>query len=287
VQEATRERVLTWGVANLRDLPWRRTRDPWAILVSEVMLQQTQVERVIPKWFAFLHAYPTPSACAAVPLGDVLRRWQGLGYPRRARNLHAAALRIVDLGRFPAQFDTLLTLPGVGQYTARAIITFAFEGPAAVVDTNIARIYARVSGVRLTGAVVQRLADDALPAADGAGDDSWAWNQTLMDVGALLCRPMNPRCDECPISPECSWHGCGDDPAIASAAVSVRQSPFQGSDRQCRGRMLAALGRGPVARDDVAAAMGVPAQPERAERLITSLVDEGLAVGADGGYRLP
>jgi len=124
--------VLAWGVPRLRDLPWRRTRDPWAVLVSEVMLQQTQVPRVVPRWFAFLDAYPTPAACAAAPLGDVLRRWQGLGYPRRARNLHAAAQRITVLGGFPRTLEGLLALPGIGPYTARAVLAFAFEADVAV-----------------------------------------------------------------------------------------------------------------------------------------------------------
>ena len=117
--------VLAWGVPRLRDLPWRRTRDPWAVLVSEVMLQQTQVARVVPKWEGFLARFPDPAACAAAPLGDVLRAWQGLGYPRRARNLHAAARAVTELGGFPRDLDGLLALPGVGPYTARAVMAFA------------------------------------------------------------------------------------------------------------------------------------------------------------------
>ena len=135
--------VLAWGMPRLRDLPWRRVRDPWAVLVSEVMLQQTQVPRVIPKWHAFLAAFPTTEACAAASLGEVLRLWQGLGYPRRARNLHAAATEVERLGAFPDTLHGLLALPGVGAYTARAVLAFAFEDEAAVVDTNIARVYAR------------------------------------------------------------------------------------------------------------------------------------------------
>ena len=165
------DELLNWGVAQLRDLPWRRTRDPWAVLVSEVMLQQTQVERVIPRWLALLEAFPTPAACAAAPLGDVLRLWQGLGYPRRARNLHAAAQSITELGGFPASLDGLLALAGVGSYTARAVLAFAFEADAAVVDTNIARVFARFAGERLTAKQVQAAADAALPHGE-----AWAWN---------------------------------------------------------------------------------------------------------------
>jgi len=145
----------------LRDLPWRRTRDPWAILVSEVMLQQTQALRVIPKWEAFIAAYPAPAACAEASLGDVLRLWQGLGYPRRARNLHAAARQISEVGEFPATLDALLRLPGVGNYTARAVLAFAYEADVAVVDTNIGRVLARVAGHSLSPREVQAVADSA------------------------------------------------------------------------------------------------------------------------------
>ena len=134
-------------------------------MVSEVMLQQTQVVRVIPKWQEFLIAFPSPSECAAAPLGDVLRLWQGLGYPRRARDLHDAATRIVGLGEFPSTLDGLLRLPGVGGYTARAVLAFAFEADAAVVDTNIARVLARSAGRRLTPKEVQKDADEALTVA--------------------------------------------------------------------------------------------------------------------------
>ena len=178
--------VLAWGAPRLRDLPWRAIRDPWRILVAEVMLQQTQALRVIPKWLAFGDAYPTPAACAAAPLGDVLRQWQGLGYPRRARNLHDAATAMVERhdGAVPDELDELLALPGIGPYTARAVLAFAFERDVAVVDTNIARVLARVTGERLTLRRVQAVADELVPAGDG-----WAWNQMLMDLGATVCRP--------------------------------------------------------------------------------------------------
>ena len=274
--------MIGWGLPRLRDLPWRQTRDPWAVLVSEVMLQQTQAARVVPKWLAFMEAFPTPAVCADAPLGDVLRLWQGLGYPRRARNLHAAATAVVAAGSFPSSLDGLLALPGVGQYTARAVMAFAFELDAAVVDTNIARVYARVAGDRLTARQVQVAADAALTSGD-----SWAWNQCLMDLGAVLCRPTSPGCAECPLRPGCAWHGVGDDPAIGSAGVSGRQSRFEGSDRQGRGRLMHAAARGPVPVADVAAAAGWPTQPARARSAADSLVADGLLVLADGRYRLP
>lgn len=273
MQEAAAQRVLSWGLEQLRDLPWRQTRDPWAVLVSEVMLQQTQVERVIPRWFEFLSVFPTAADCATAGLGDVLRLWQGLGYPRRARNLHAAATRITELGRFPDTLSGLVALPGVGQYTARAVLAFAFEKDAAVVDTNIARVFARVAGRRLTAREVQALADAALP-----GEQSWAWNQCIMDLGAVLCRPASPRCDECPLRGDCAYRGAGDDPAIGSANVSVAQSRFEGSDRQGRGRLMKALGTTAVHVDALATTMHWPDQPERASRVAASLVVDGLAV---------
>ena len=170
-----------------------------AILVSEVMLQQTQVLRVVPKWLAFMQRFPTVEHCAAAPLGDVLRVWQGLGYPRRARNLHAAAAEVARLGHFPRSLEALLALPCVGQYTARAVQAFAFEIDAAVVDTNIARVYARVGGRSLTAREVQAAADEAVPKGSG-----WEWNQCLMELGAVLCRPA-PNCGECPVQGAVSY----------------------------------------------------------------------------------
>jgi A/G-specific adenine glycosylase len=272
--------VLAWGVPRLRDLPWRATRDPWAVLVSEVMLQQTQVARVVPRWHSFLERFPTPAACAEASLGDVLREWQGLGYPRRARNLHDTARRVVALGGFPRDLDGLLDLPGVGRYTARAMLAFAFELDAAVVDTNIARVYARVAGRPLTARQVQVLADEACPSGD-----AWVWNQCLMDLGAVLCRP-EPACPECPARSYCAWRG-GDeaDPAVGSAHVSVRQARFEGSDRQARGRLLKALGEGPVAGVDVTSVMR--RDEETARRLVDDLIAEGLCQSDRSTLRLP
>jgi A/G-specific adenine glycosylase len=273
--------VLAWGLPRLRDLPWRRTRDPWAVLVSEVMLQQTQVNRVIPRWAAFLDRFPTPEACASAPLGDVLREWQGLGYPRRARNLHATAVQVAAAGEFPRDLDGLLALPGIGQYTARAVMAFAFELDVAVVETNIARVHARVAGERLTPKRVQARADAAL-----AIGDSWAWNQCLMDLGATLCRPSSPGCDDCPLAHLCAWRGSGDpDPALGSAGVSGGQGRFEGSDRQARGRLLKALTYGRVQHDAAATIMRRDAGV--ADRLVADLVAEGLCQTDRLTIRLP
>ena len=274
--------VLAWGVPRLRDLPWRATRDPWAVLVSEVMLQQTQVARVIPRWEAFLERFPTAPDCAVASLGDVLREWQGLGYPRRARNLHATARRVTELGGFPRDLDGLLALPGIGPYTARALLAFAFELDAAVVDTNIARVYARVTGERLTPKRVQQLADDALPAGD-----AWVWNQCLMDLGAVVCRPRSPGCVECPVRAMCAWRGDGEraDPAVGSSGVSGRQAPFDGSDRQARGRLMRALADGPIEPSTIAKIM--QRDEATAARLVSDLIADGLCEAAGDRLRLP
>ncbi len=281
--------LLAWADGHGRDLPWRHTRDPWAVLVSELMLQQTQVVRVVPRWRAFLASFPTPVACAGAPVGDVVRAWSGLGYNRRAVNLHAAATSVVadHGGRLPDDLDRLLALPGVGPYTARAVLAFAFERDVAVVDTNVARILARVAGRSLDRRQVQAAADGAVPAGCG-----WAWNQAMLDLGATVCtdglRPVGavrgpggaggrPRVDPEP------------DPARGSAGVSGGQSPFEGSDRQGRGRLVAALRVEPTIRADrVAEVSGWPDDPARAESVAATLVRDGLAVrSADGSLALP
>jgi len=211
--------LLGWFAERGRDLPWRETRDPWAILVSESMLQQTQVARVIERWPRFLERFPTPTACADRPVGDVIDEWAGLGYNRRAVSLHraAAAMRDQHEGAVPSELDELLALPGIGPYTARAVRAFAFELDDGVVDTNIGRVLARVAGRRLTPREAQLLADELVPAGHG-----WEWNQAIMELGALVCRPT-PSCDECPVQGDCSWRGEGSDPATGSAAVSKGQ----------------------------------------------------------------
>ena len=261
-----------------RDLPWRRTRDPWAILVSECMLQQTQVSRVVPKWEAFLERFPTAVDCAAASAADVITMWQGLGYNRRAVQLHAAAVAVCERhhGVVPQAMDALLALPGIGAYTARAILVFAYELDDAVVDTNVARIVSRaVAGRPLSWGEVQAAADALVPAGDG-----WAWNQGMLDLGAMVCIKRSPRCNGCPVRNVCVWQsggGCEPDPAESSAGVSGPQSRFEGSDRQGRGRLVDALRSGPVAAEDFADVMGWPTEPMRAERVAGTLVRDGLA----------
>jgi A/G-specific adenine glycosylase len=282
---ASTEPLLAWGDAVRRDLPWRHTRDPWAILVSEVMLQQTQVARVIPKWTEFLRRWPSPGAAASAQFADIMEVWTGLGYPRRARALHDTAKVVTaeHAGVFPDRLDALLALPGIGPYTARAVLTFAFEQDVGVVDTNIARVLARRSGGRLTPRAAQDAAD-----AFVAADTGWRHNQSLMDLGAMLCRPT-PDCDPCPLRPACAWAATGwpePDPAVGSAGVSGRQAKFEGSDRQGRGRLLRAVAAGPVLVADLAETMGWPDDALRAHRVAKALATEGFLERIDDAYVL-
>lgn len=280
--EAIRAAVLAWGEANLRDLPWRRTRDPWAILVSETMLQQTQVARVVDRLPRFLDRFPSPGACAAAPAGAVVDEWAGLGYNRRALNLHRSATVIVAEhdAVVPSDLANLLALPGVGPYTARAVRAFAFELPAAVIDTNVGRVLARVDGERLSPRIAQARADEL------AGDTApWLWNQSILEFGALLCTKRTPGCAACPLVSACRWRGRGEDPAVGSAAVSTPQAPFEGSDRQLRGRLVDALRLGPVAVADVAGRIEAPI--DRAGAIADGLVRDGLAVADGPVLRLP
>jgi A/G-specific adenine glycosylase len=253
------------------------------------MAQQTQVSRVVPAYLRFLEAFPSPRECAAAPLGEVLVLWQGLGYNRRARNLHRAAAAIVDQhgGSVPSGLADLLALPGVGSYTARAVQAFAFGIDVGVVDTNAGRVLSRaVAGRPVTGSEAQRLVDAMVPA--GAG---WAFGQALLDLGAEVCVMEEPRCGRCPIRRRCRWAASGratPDPARGSAGVSTPQDRFDGSDRQGRGRLVERLRRGPVAADRVAEAAGWPDDPQRAARVVDGLVAEGLVVrDAGGALRLP
>jgi A/G-specific adenine glycosylase len=274
--------LVDWGDRTRRDLPWRRTRDPWAVLVSELMLQQTQVSRVVPRWHAFLERFPTVGACASGQLGEVIALWAGLGYNRRAVNLHRCAGTVVERhgGRLPADRAALEALPGIGPYTARAVLAFAFEQDAGVLDTNAARVLARLTGRSLGRAEAQRRADELVP--EGGG---WAWNQAILDLGATVCTARSPACGACPLHGFCAWRGVpGVDPAVGSAGVSGRQSRFEGSDRQGRGRLVDALRtRGRVAEGELAEAAGWPGDRARAERAAASLVRDGLArrVGPD------
>jgi len=284
--------VLAWASGRREDLPWRRTRDPWAVLVSELMLQQTQVSRVVGRFAQFLERFPTVEVCARAGVGAVVEEWAGLGYNRRAVNLHRAAVQVVEVhgGVLPEDLDALLALPGVGPYTARAVLAFALERDVAVVDTNVGRVLARQVGDRLTASVAQSLADGLVP--DGGG---WAWNQAMLDLGALVCTKRSPSCERCPVQSSCAWFAAGSpepDPAIGSAGVSAGQSRFEGSFRQGRARLLDVLRTGevvaPVRFADACGWSGRDQGESEARRAAESLIADGLAVRAeDGSIRLP
>lgn len=276
--------LLKWWPDVARDLPWRHTRDPWLVLVSEVMSQQTQVSRVVPKWFAFIERFPTPAAAAAVPAGDLISMWVGLGYNRRALMLHRCAGEIVERhdGRVPDTLDDLLALSGIGPYTARAVLAFAFEADVGVVDTNVGRVLARLGGSQLDRSQVQQRADALVPAAKG-----WEWNQALLDFGAQICEKRAPHCDDCPVMTQCCWRGAGPDPADGSAGVSVTQSRFEGSDRQGRANLVSSLRNGPLTSEAALAALGFGSEIERAERVLASLITDGLVVAEGNFVSLP
>jgi A/G-specific adenine glycosylase len=288
--EDTRARVLAWFAEAGRDLPWRRTRDPYRVLVAEVLAQQTQAARAAAAWPRFLERFPDVHALAAAAPAEVLRAWQGLGYNRRALALRRTAQAVEERGGWPGTVQELAALPGIGPYTARAVACFALEQPVAPVDTNVARVLARslagTDPADLTPAARQRLADHARPPAPSS---AWAWSSALMDVGALHCRPR-PRCDGCPLELTCRWRALG--PAVPPPRKRA-QAPFASSDRRWRGAVVRALAAAPdglertaLADQVEAAAAGRPAG--WFDTLLARLESEGMvATGPDGRLRLP
>jgi|SRR5579864_1064947 len=259
--------VLDWYAVQGRDLPWRRTRDPYAILVAEVMLQQTQVERVMPKWHAWLARFPTVGDLAAASRADAIREWQGLGYNLRAVRLHAIARQCVEEfdGRLPNSVAGLLRLKGVGPYTAGAVACFAYEQHVGMVDTNIRRVLSRVFEVDDVDDV-ESIAGSVVPSGE-----PYAWNQALMDIGATLCRPREPLCLLCPLRELCAG-------PRATARRPRSQGIFRESNRYQRGRILDALRSTPD---------GFPVAQFRAD-LLRDLVRDGLVeVDSKGRARLP
>jgi A/G-specific adenine glycosylase len=264
------EPVHAWYLRAGRDLPWRTQGcHPWGILVSEVMLQQTPVIRVLPAWQAWLGRWPTPAALAADPPSEAIRMWNRLGYPRRALRLHAAAVEIVDRhgGEVPADHALLLTLPGVGGYTAAAVASFAFGHRHAVLDTNVRRVLARTVGGQanpaptLTVAETDRarqLVPDEPAAASG-------WAVAVMELGALICTARAPRCVDCPVADLCRWRAAGYPPYDGPAR---RGQTYAGTDRYVRGLILAMLRAAPdaVAYQDLVATMPVGVLRDREQR---------------------
>jgi A/G-specific adenine glycosylase len=221
-----RARLLAWYHAQRRDLPWRRTRDPYAIWISESMLQQTRVETVLPYYARFLARFPDVAALAGAPLEEVLGLWTGLGYYSRARNLHRAAQVVVErhAGRLPDEAAALRELPGVGPYTAGAVASIAFDRPEPVVDGNVVRVLTRLRGIRedVGGAAVKkRLWQQA--AALARGPEPGALNQALMELGATLCTPRAPRCEACPVARDCDARRAGDAESLPRKAKRAAQ----------------------------------------------------------------
>jgi len=280
------EPVLDWYAVAARDLPWRRPgTSAWAVLVSEFMLQQTPVARVLPVYEAWLERWPTPADLAAEPAGEAVRAWGRLGYPRRALRLHACAVAITEQhgGRVPDDHAELLALPGVGDYTAAAVASFAYGRSHAVLDTNVRRVLGRaVSGTEFPPASVTR-AEKELAAALVPDDHPELWAVAVMELGALVCTASGPRCDACPIREQCAWRAAGRPPYDGPPR---RGQTYDGTDRQCRGRLLAVLrdNQRSVSRERLDEAW--PDAVQR-ERCLTSLVADGLVVRRAGRFALP
>ena len=288
------EPVLAWFSRNARDLPWREPgTTPWSVLVSEIMLQQTPVARVVPAHRGWLDRWPTPAALAAEPAGEAIRQWGRLGYPRRALRLHQTATMVTERhgGIVPQDIDALLALPGIGSYTAAAVASFAFGQRHAVLDTNVRRVLARlVTGQpqpRSTPSVAERrMAESLLPAEPAVAA---RWSVAVMELGALVCTAASPRCADCPVARHCAWLAAGRPEARNGTrnGTGRRTQRYDGTDRQCRGRLLAVLrdGGGPVAQADLDVVWADRAQRARA---LDGLVADGLVDPLpDGRYALP
>ena len=280
--------LLRWYDEHARDLPWRRpTATAWGVLVSEFMLQQTPVARVLPVYDAWLERWPHPADLAAEASGEAIRAWGRLGYPRRAVRLHAAATAITEQhgGQVPDDYDALRALPGVGDYTASAILAFAFGRRQPVLDTNVRRVLARVvSGDEFPPNAVtvaeRAAARDLLPADEPTAA---TWSVALMELGALVCTATAPRCDACPVRTSCAWHAAGHP---AYDGPPRRGQAWAGTDRQCRGRLMA------LARDAEGSVSAVAMErawpePEQRARCLSGLVTDGLLMPSGDGYTLP
>ncbi len=271
--------VLDWYDDHARDLPWRGVgATAWSVMVSEFMLQQTPVARVLPVHATWLERWPNPADLAAEPTGEAVRMWGRLGYPRRALRLHAAAVAIVERhgGEVPASYDDLLALPGVGDYTASAIASFAFGQRHVVLDTNVRRVLTRaVSGTELPSPAVTRVERDvatSLLPDDPATAATWA--VATMELGALVCTARQPSCGACPVAGLCAWRRAG---FPAYDGPPRRGQAWAGTDRQCRGRIMALAretdGAVPLRRIE-----GAWPVAEQRDRCLAGLVADGLLV---------
>lgn len=272
VDDALSDRILMWFEANRRLLPWRNSPTPWGVLVSEVMLAQTPVARVDPVWREWMERWPTPSALAQEPVAAAIKAWGRLGYPRRALRLHAASVIIVTQydGEVPNDYDALLALPGVGEYTAAAVVSFAFGGRAVVLDVNVRRLYSRIFDGQpappshITAAERARAAH-LIPDRDPAG-----WAAATMELGQVVCTARSPSCDRCPVADSCRWLAAGRPDAHVR---TTRPQGFAGTDRQVRGLIVERLRSGSAERLELDVLWPDPIQLARA---LDSLVDDGL-----------
>ena len=282
------EPILAWYDKNARELPWRTdSASAWSVMVSEFMLQQTPVARVLPMHEEWLRRWPTPADLAAEPAGEAVRAWGRLGYPRRALRLHAAATEIVARhdGMVPSAYDELLALPGMGDYTAAAIASFAYGRRHVVLDTNVRRVFARaLSGVEFPAQAVtaaERRQAEALLPDDPATAATWA--VAVMELGALVCTAKSPSCAACPVAETCAWRAAG---FPEWAGPPRKGQTYDGTDRQCRGRLLAVLrdSEGSVSQARLDLAWGESAQRLRC---LASLIEDGLVVRTANGFALP
>jgi A/G-specific adenine glycosylase len=283
-------RIQGWYADHARNLPWREAgTSPWGVLVSEVMLQQTPVARIEPVWRLWMSRWPTPAALAAAAPGDAVQAWGRLGYPRRALRLHAAARAMVERhgGAVPDQPGDLLALPGVGTYTAAAVAAFAFGQRTAVVDTNVRRVLARaVGGVAQAAPSLTRAETDLATAVlPETSQDACTWAVAVMELGALVCLARTPRCAACPARDLCAWR-LANQPEYDGPVR--RSQPWHGTDRQCRGAILAVLRATtePVTACEVDAAWAT--DDTQRDRALSSLVADGLVEALAGNrFRLP
>lgn len=280
--------LLAWFATRARDLPWRSGSTPWGVLVCEVMGQQTPMSRVVPRWHEWMARWPDPCSLAAAPQADVLRAWDRMGYPRRALNLHRCAAELCTRfgGEVPDDEAALRSLPGIGSYTAAAVAAFAFRRRTPVLDTNVRRVLARLEGRAAASPAVT--ATEWARAASLLPEDPEAsarWNEALMELGALVCTPR-PRCDVCPVAARCTWLAAG---RPADPAPARRPQAWAGTDRQSRGRILAALraAREPWVEGRILlAAARVSDDPAQPARALASLLADGLVSEHAGAYAL-
>jgi len=269
--------VLAWYKKNKRDLPWRST-DAWGVLVSEIMLQQTPVARVLPVYHEWMKRWPTPAALAAATPAQVITAWGRLGYPRRALRLHECAKVISTQykGKIPTTQSELRELPGVGDYTSAAIIAFAFEGRSLVLDINIRRVFARViDGIEVpTAAPTKSERQEREKLIPSKNPHVWA--AATMELGALICTAKNPKCGQCPLADQCIWRSL-DYPL---SDQPKRTQSWHGTDRQCRGVIVQALRENPaLSKKEIMQLWDVPSQVEKA---LLTLLEDGLLVEQKG-----